>query len=54
MNRHPSSTYRLQIREAFDLDAAASVTAYLRDLSFRTDLKVLARTVRVVIHGTGC
>ncbi|MHA7869120.1 MAG: sugar transferase [Salipiger thiooxidans] len=29
-------------------------TAYLRDLSLRTDLKVLARTVRVVIHGTGC
>ncbi|WOQ69358.1 malto-oligosyltrehalose synthase [Microbacterium limosum] len=32
MKRHPSSTYRLQIRETFDLDAAASVTAYLRDL----------------------
>ncbi len=28
----PVSTYRLQIRQAFDLDAAASVTAYLRDL----------------------
>lgn len=29
---HPSSTYRLQIRWAFDLDAAAAVTGYLRDL----------------------
>ncbi|QIG40479.1 malto-oligosyltrehalose synthase [Microbacterium sp. 4R-513] len=29
---HPSSTYRLQIRKAFDLDAAAEVTSYLRDL----------------------
>ncbi|WP_167047930.1 malto-oligosyltrehalose synthase [Microbacterium halimionae] len=30
--RHPSSTYRLQIRAAFDLDAAANVTDYLHDL----------------------
>lgn len=29
---HPTSTYRLQIRAAFDLDAAAAVTGYLRDL----------------------
>src|SRR6478735_9765659 len=28
----PASTYRLQIRRAFDLDAAAEVTGYLRDL----------------------
>ena len=28
----PRSTYRLQIRPAFDLDAAADVTGYLRDL----------------------
>ncbi len=28
----PTSTYRLQIRPAFDLDAAAEVTGYLRDL----------------------
>ena len=28
----PSSTYRLQVRAAFDLDAAAGVTDYLRDL----------------------
>jgi (1->4)-alpha-D-glucan 1-alpha-D-glucosylmutase len=28
----PSSTYRLQIRESFDLDAAAAITEYLRDL----------------------
>lgn len=28
----PTSTYRLQVREAFDLDAAASVTDYLREL----------------------
>ena len=30
--RPPSSTYRLQIRQAFDLDAAAAITGYLRDL----------------------
>ena len=29
---HPTSTYRLQIRTSFDLDAAAAVTGYLRDL----------------------
>ena len=28
----PRSTYRLQIRRGFDLDAAAEVTGYLRDL----------------------
>jgi exopolysaccharide production protein ExoY len=28
-------------------------SAYLRDLSFGTDLRVLARTVRVVLNGTG-
>lgn len=28
----PSSTYRLQVRESFDLDAAAEVTSYLSDL----------------------
>jgi len=28
----PSSTYRLQIRESFDLDAAAALTDYLADL----------------------
>jgi len=28
--------------------------AYLRDLSFRTDLHILMRTVRVVLRGTGC
>jgi (1->4)-alpha-D-glucan 1-alpha-D-glucosylmutase len=28
----PSSTYRLQIRESFTLDAAAEISAYLRDL----------------------
>ena len=32
MTRLPRSTYRLQVREAFDLDAAADVTGYLRDL----------------------
>ncbi|PZU38688.1 MAG: malto-oligosyltrehalose synthase [Microbacterium sp.] len=32
MPAHPVSTYRLQIREAFDLDAAAGVVPYLRDL----------------------
>ncbi len=31
-HRHPVSTYRLQIREAFDLDAAAAVVPYLADL----------------------
>ncbi|MDQ1552809.1 MAG: (1-_4)-alpha-D-glucan 1-alpha-D-glucosylmutase [Actinomycetota bacterium] len=30
--RLPSSTYRLQIRESFDLDAAANLTDYLADL----------------------
>ena len=28
----PSSTYRLQVQAGFDLDAAAEVTGYLRDL----------------------
>ena len=32
MTRRPISTYRLQIRRSFDLDAAASVTGYLSDL----------------------
>ncbi|WJL95770.1 malto-oligosyltrehalose synthase [Microbacterium sp. ET2] len=30
--RHPESTYRLQIRRSFDLDDAAGVVDYLRDL----------------------
>lgn len=29
---YPASTYRLQIRRAFDLNAAADVVHYLRDL----------------------
>ena len=29
-------------------------TEYLRTLSFATDLRILAKTVRVVIQGTGC
>ncbi|WP_375386581.1 malto-oligosyltrehalose synthase [uncultured Microbacterium sp.] len=32
MTQQPLSTYRLQIRRGFDLDAAAAVTGYLRDL----------------------
>ena len=32
MTQRPLSTYRLQIRASFDLDAAASITGYLRDL----------------------
>ncbi|SDH16575.1 malto-oligosyltrehalose synthase [Microbacterium pygmaeum] len=32
MTRRPISTYRLQIRSGFDLDAAAAVTGYLSDL----------------------
>jgi (1->4)-alpha-D-glucan 1-alpha-D-glucosylmutase len=32
MPQQPTSTYRLQIRAAFDLDAAAEVVPYLRDL----------------------
>ena len=32
MTKRPASTYRLQIRAAFDLDAAAEVVPYLRDL----------------------
>jgi (1->4)-alpha-D-glucan 1-alpha-D-glucosylmutase len=30
--RVPASTYRLQIRESFDLDAAASIASYVHDL----------------------
>ncbi len=29
---HPRSTYRLQVRASFDLDAAADLVPYLRDL----------------------
>ncbi len=36
MARPPRSTYRLQIRRAFDLDAAAGVLGYLRDLGIDT------------------
>lgn len=32
MSRRPASTYRLQIRPGFDLDAAAALTGYLSDL----------------------
>jgi (1->4)-alpha-D-glucan 1-alpha-D-glucosylmutase len=32
MTKRPASTYRLQIRKAFDLDAAAEVVPYLREL----------------------
>ena len=32
IGRVPASTYRLQIRAGFDLDAAASLVPYLRDL----------------------
>ena len=32
MTTSPISTYRLQIQQSFDLDAAAGVTGYLRDL----------------------
>ena len=32
MKRHPESTYRLQIRAGFDLDAAADLVPYLREL----------------------
>lgn len=32
MTPRPASTYRLQIRKAFDLDAAAAVAPYLREL----------------------
>ncbi len=32
MTRRPISTYRLQIRRGFDLEAAAEVTSYLEDL----------------------
>ncbi|MET0297771.1 MAG: malto-oligosyltrehalose synthase, partial [Microbacterium sp.] len=32
MTRRPLSTYRLQIRRGFDLDAAAGITGYLHDL----------------------
>ena len=32
MSRVPSSTYRLQVRESFDLDAARELLAYLDEL----------------------
>ena len=32
IRHHPRSTYRLQIRQGFDLNAAADVVQYLRDL----------------------
>ncbi|WP_244430320.1 sugar transferase [Roseivivax halodurans] len=40
--------------EASFVERATFDAAYLRDLSFATDVKILARTVRVVIAGTGC
>lgn len=36
MTRRPISTYRLQVRASFDLDAAAAIVPYLRDLGVDT------------------
>jgi (1->4)-alpha-D-glucan 1-alpha-D-glucosylmutase len=36
MTRRPISTYRLQVRPSFDLDAAAEIVPYLRDLGVDT------------------
>ncbi|SEK24862.1 Sugar transferase involved in LPS biosynthesis (colanic, teichoic acid) [Roseivivax marinus] len=40
--------------EASFAERARFDAAYLRELSFGTDMRVLARTVRVVVTGTGC
>lgn len=48
----PASTYRLQIRPAFDLDAAASVVPYLRDLGVSwAYLSPLLQATRGSDHG---
>ncbi|WP_159501291.1 malto-oligosyltrehalose synthase [Microbacterium sp. 18062] len=48
----PLSTYRLQIRPSFDLDAAASVVPYLRDLGVSwTYLSPLLRATSGSDHG---
>lgn len=48
----PSSTYRLQIRESFDLDAASAVTGYLRDLGVEwAYLSPLLRASKGSDHG---
>lgn len=52
MTIRPLSTYRLQIRPEFDLDAAADVTAYLRDLGVSwAYLSPLLRATRGSDHG---
>ena len=52
MPAHPVSTYRLQIRAGFDLDAAAAVTGYLADLGVDTAyLSPLLQSTRGSDHG---
>ena len=40
--------------DASFVERATFDAAYMRDLSFVTDVKILLRTVRVVVAGTGC
>lgn len=40
--------------ESSFIDRARYDTAYLRQVSLRTDIGVILRTVRVVVNGTGC
>ena len=52
MPAHPVSTYRLQIRAGFDLDAAAAVTGYLADLGVDTAyVSPLLQSTRGSDHG---
>ncbi|GAA1946318.1 malto-oligosyltrehalose synthase [Microbacterium aquimaris] len=52
MPAHPVSTYRLQIRAGFDLDAAAAITGYLADLGADAAyLSPLLQSTRGSDHG---
>jgi lipopolysaccharide/colanic/teichoic acid biosynthesis glycosyltransferase len=47
--------WQISVRnESSFTDRARYDTVYLRQVSLRTDLAVIARTVRVVLRGTGC
>ena len=47
--------WQISVRnESTFAERATFDTDYLRQLSLRADLAVLAKTVRVVMHGTGC
>ncbi len=52
MTRRPLSTYRLQVRASFDLDAAAAIVPYLRDLGVDTVyLSPILQAARGSDHG---